>query len=72
MYLSQAFVLWHTSRHCIEKPTPYIVTESSLGATHRGTHRFVPRHSDEMAIEIGDSIHVLDEAEDGWCMGMFY
>ncbi|XP_067946806.1 JNK-interacting protein 1-like [Watersipora subatra] len=49
--------------------TPY-PHKDRLGATHRGTHRFVPRHSDEMVVEIGDSIHVLDEAEDGWCMGI--
>ena len=48
------------------------LTETTLGATHRGTHKFIPRHADEMKIEIGDSIHVINEADDGWCMGEFY
>ena len=49
-----------------------ILTETKLGATHRGTHKFIPRHADEMKIEIGDSIHVINEADDGWCMGECY
>jgi len=32
-------------------------------------HRFVPRHKDEMTIEIGDPIHVFSEADDLWCEG---
>ena len=27
--------------------------------THRGMHRFIPRHADEMLIEIGDPLHVI-------------
>ena len=49
-----------------------ILTETNLGATHRGTHKIIPRHADEMKIEIGDSIHVINEADDGWCMGECY
>lgn len=33
-------------------------------------HRFIPRHSDELAIEIGDPIHVKIEDDDLWCEGM--
>jgi len=38
-------------------------------ATHRGCHKFVPRHTDELFIEIGDYIFVEDEADDLWCEG---
>lgn len=40
-----------------------------LDPTHRGLHRFVPRHRDEVEIEIGDPIYVNKEADDLWCEG---
>ena len=39
------------------------------GPTHRGLHRFVPRHPDEIEIDIGDPVYVQREAEDLWCEG---
>ena len=41
-----------------------------LEVTHRGMHRFIPRHPDEMTIEIGDPIHVIKTGDDLWCEGM--
>ena len=41
-----------------------------LEATHRGLHKFVPRHHDEIEVEIGDPIYVQKEADDLWCEGM--
>ncbi|KAL4233767.1 C-Jun-amino-terminal kinase-interacting protein 1 [Mactra antiquata] len=41
-----------------------------LEVTHRGMHRFVPRHKDEMSIEIGDPIHVVKTDDDLWCEGI--
>jgi len=41
-----------------------------LDPTHRGLHRFVPRHDDELEIEIGDPIYVQKEADDLWCEGI--
>nr|XP_029722579.1 JNK-interacting protein 1-like isoform X1 [Aedes albopictus] len=41
-----------------------------LEATHRGLHKFIPRHHDEIEIEIGDPIYVQKEAEDLWCEGV--
>ncbi|XP_047543865.1 JNK-interacting protein 1 isoform X2 [Vanessa atalanta] len=38
-----------------------------LEATHRGLHKFNPRHHDEIEVEIGDPIYVQKEAEDLWC-----
>ena len=35
----------------------------------RGLHRFVPRHKDEILVDIGDPVYVHVEAEDGWCEG---
>ena len=40
------------------------------GPTHRGLHRFVPRHPDEIDIDIGDPVYVQREAEDLWCEGI--
>ncbi|KAJ8966189.1 hypothetical protein NQ314_003693 [Rhamnusium bicolor] len=40
-----------------------------LEATHRGLHKFVPRHEDEIEVEIGDPIYVQKEADDLWCEG---
>ncbi|XP_058458773.1 JNK-interacting protein 1 [Malaya genurostris] len=48
---------------------PYSQIEM-LEATHRGLHKFVPRHHDEIDIEIGDPIYVQKEAEDLWCEGV--
>ena len=47
----------------IEKP------EELLDPTHRGLHRFIPRHPDEIEIDIGDPVYVQKEAEDLWCEG---
>ncbi|XP_015595848.1 JNK-interacting protein 1 isoform X2 [Cephus cinctus] len=41
-----------------------------LEATHRGLHKFVPRHLDEIDLEIGDPIYVQKEADDLWCEGV--
>ena len=40
-----------------------------LDPTHRGLHRFVPRHQDEIELQIGDPVYVQKEAEDLWCEG---
>lgn len=40
-----------------------------LEATHRGLHKFIPRHHDEIDLEIGDPIYVQKEADDLWCEG---
>ena len=42
----------------------------TLEATHRGLHKFVPRHDDEILIEIGDPIYIQKECDDNWCEGM--
>lgn len=41
-----------------------------LEPTHRGLHKFVPRHHDEIELEIGDSLYVQKEADDLWCEGV--
>lgn len=41
-----------------------------LEATHRGLHKFIPRHHDEIEIEIGDPVYVQKEADDLWCEGV--
>ena len=38
-------------------------------ATNCPYYRFVPRHRDEIIIDIGDPVYVHVEAEDGWCEG---
>lgn len=43
-----------------------------LEATHRGLHKFIPRHEDEIEVEIGDPIYVQKEADDLWCEGKIY
>lgn len=42
-----------------------------LESTHRGLHKFIPRHEDEIEVEIGDPIYVQKEADDLWCEGTF-
>jgi len=41
-----------------------------LEATHRGLYKFIPRHRDEIEVDIGDPIYVQKEAEDCWCEGV--
>ncbi|XP_012279260.1 JNK-interacting protein 1 [Orussus abietinus] len=41
-----------------------------LEATHRGLHKFVPRHHDEIDLEIGDPLYVQKEADDLWSEGV--
>ncbi|KAM3718840.1 JNK-interacting protein [Dirofilaria immitis] len=38
--------------------------------THRVHSLFIPRHDDEILLEIGDAIHVERECEDHWCYGI--
>lgn len=45
------------------------VSYLDLEVTHRGMHRFISRHKDEMDIEIGDPIHVNKTSDDLWCEG---
>ncbi|CAG2107397.1 unnamed protein product [Medioppia subpectinata] len=54
-----------TARKGTEKLKPFQVLE----ATHRGLYKFIPRHNDELDIEIGDPIHLLKENDDLWCEG---
>ncbi|XP_060874570.1 JNK-interacting protein 1 isoform X1 [Metopolophium dirhodum] len=62
----------------IDTPTPASSCSSGLPlsqlelleATHRGLYKFVPRHRDEMEVDIGDPIYVQKEAEDCWCEGV--
>ncbi|XP_044014243.1 JNK-interacting protein 1 isoform X2 [Aphidius gifuensis] len=49
--------------------TPFTRLEL-LEATHRSLHKFVPRHHDEIDLEIGDPIYVQKEADDLWCEGV--
>ncbi|XP_054918418.1 JNK-interacting protein 1 isoform X2 [Dermacentor andersoni] len=56
--------------------SPSSTTTSGAGllqlqdATHRGLYRFVPRHADEVGIDIGDPVYVSKEADDAWCEGV--
>lgn len=37
--------------------------------THRVHSSFIPRHNDEIILEVGDAVHVERECEDHWCYG---
>ncbi|XP_059169874.1 uncharacterized protein LOC131951470 isoform X2 [Physella acuta] len=52
------------------KKNTKVVSTKELEVTHRGLHRFIPRHKDEMNIGIGDPIHVIKEFDDLWCEGI--
>uniref|UniRef100_A0A0K0F433 JNK-interacting protein 1 (inferred by orthology to a D. melanogaster protein) n=1 Tax=Strongyloides venezuelensis TaxID=75913 RepID=A0A0K0F433_STRVS len=41
----------------------------NLNPTHRVQNIFIPRHDDEILLEIGDAIHVEREYDDHWCFG---
>ena len=60
-------------RSLMSSPLPGNSLEFELDevdATHRGCHRFVPRHPGELAIEISDPIYVEVEEDDLWCEGI--
>lgn len=57
-----------SSPSCIRGGLPYTEVDM-LQATHRGLHKFIPRHDDEIELEIGDPIYVQKEADDLWCEG---
>ena len=54
-----------TGSFCVDIDKPLEL----LDPTHRGLHRFIPRHPDEIEIDIGDPVYVQKEAEDLWCEG---
>lgn len=41
----------------------------SLTPTHRVQSVFIPRHEDEVLLEIGDALHIERVCEDHWCFG---
>ncbi|KAI8791530.1 JNK-interacting protein 1 isoform X1, partial [Biomphalaria glabrata] len=47
-----------------------VTSTKELEVTHRGLHRFIPRHKDEINIGIGDPLHVIKECDDLWCEGV--
>lgn len=61
--------IFSTPSACVRGGTPYSDVEV-LEATHRSLHKFIPRHDDEIELEIGDPIYVQKEADDLWCEGM--
>uniref|UniRef100_A0A914VWR7 JNK-interacting protein 1 n=1 Tax=Plectus sambesii TaxID=2011161 RepID=A0A914VWR7_9BILA len=40
-----------------------------LNPSHRAQFAFVPRHDDEVLLEVGDPVYVDRECEDHWCYG---
>ncbi|KJH45159.1 phosphotyrosine interaction domain protein [Dictyocaulus viviparus] len=44
-------------------------TSDSLNPTHRAQFAFIPRHSDEVLLDIGDAVHVDRTCDDHWCYG---
>ncbi|KAL1245320.1 JNK-interacting protein [Trichinella spiralis] len=38
--------------------------------SHRTIHKFIPRHDDELLLEVGDPVFIQHEYEDHWCKGM--
>ena len=42
---------------------------SKIEGNYRGLHKFIARHSDEICIEIGDSIFVIKQEDDLWFKG---
>ncbi|PAV87530.1 hypothetical protein WR25_09475 [Diploscapter pachys] len=44
-------------------------TSGSLSPTHRVQSTFIPRHNDELLLEIGDAVHVERTCEDLWSYG---
>ena len=63
-----------TSPPCTPPPSNYLCPEELdlLDPTHRGLHKFIPRHNDEIEIDIGDPIYVQKEDDDLWCEGKLY
>ena len=54
----------------LKKGTEKLKSLQLLSATHRGLYKFIPRHKDELEIEIGDPIYLSKENEDLWCEGI--
>lgn len=43
--------------------------QNKNGPTHRAQFAFIPRHDDELFLEIGDALHVERQFDDHWCYG---
>lgn len=41
-------------------------------STHRVHSPFIPRHDDEVLLEVGDAVHVEREYDDHWCYGIIF
>ncbi|CAH1798699.1 unnamed protein product, partial [Owenia fusiformis] len=59
-----------THKENLTSPTFPAIDPEVYEATHRVVHKFLPRHDDEMELEIGDPVYVYDEADDLWCEGV--
>ena len=69
IWILLVFIFFNPFAEALSLPTPNV---DLLEPTHRGLYRFVPRHQDEIEIDIGDPIYVQREAEDLWCEGTLY
>ena len=56
--------------NAIRKRTEKLKSLQLMSATHRGLYKFIPRHKDELEIEIGDPVYVSKENEDLWSEGI--
>jgi hypothetical protein len=59
----------HDDSSGISSCTTMSSTEHPHNPTHRAQSMFVPRHDDELLLEIGDAVHVERECEDHWSIG---
>ena len=51
-------------------PATLVINGIVKSQTHRTLHRFVPRHEDELLLDLGDPVCVETKCEDMWFEGI--
>ncbi|KAJ8031972.1 C-Jun-amino-terminal kinase-interacting protein 1 [Holothuria leucospilota] len=62
--------IYQDKRHPYYQPITLVIDGEVKVQTHKAIYRFIPRHEDEVALDVSDPIYVEREGADGWCEGI--
>ncbi|XP_071849113.1 C-Jun-amino-terminal kinase-interacting protein 1-like isoform X2 [Apostichopus japonicus] len=62
--------IYKDKKHPYYQPITLVIDGEVRVQTHKTVHRFIPRHEDELLLDVNDPIYVERTGSDGWCEGI--
>lgn len=62
--------IYKDKKHPYYQPITLVIDGEVKVQTHKTVHRFIPRHEDEVLLDVNDPIYVEETGGDGWCDGI--